>query len=321
VPDTRPLHANPGADGARAPRRRAVVAFVAGYVLVLAVLLLIASLVAEIEYKISFKFDSMKELEAYGDSLAAAGDTAGAVAAYRRAFALVPLNEIDRKILSIRLRQLAENPDLLDPRTVPEVAFDAGWLVHDPTVPHRGLSLAVKGQVALFRGNTEAAERAFEEIGRSDRERDLATLGFAMVHLARGETGKARDAFAEAAAALPLSVYAQVSYADLILKDDLLKAEGAYVAAIKVRDTARAHRGLAKVFIARKENGAAIAELRKAVALDGNDAESLGSLGSILASEGDADGAAAALRASGGAGGPARPPPASRRPCPTCCSG
>jgi tetratricopeptide (TPR) repeat protein len=297
MPDTGPLHANPGADRGPASRRRRVVVVVA-VAYALAGLLVIASLLVEIAFQIGANRESSREFDAYGDSLAAAGDTGGAVIAYRRAFALVPLTEIDRKIIAIRLRELAENPDLLDPRTASDVAFDAEWLVHNPTAQHRGLALAVKGQVALLRGNIDAAEQAFEDTVWSRGYDDLATLGFAMVHLARGETAKARDAFAEAAAALPRSAYAQVVYGDLVRKDDLVKAEGAYVAAIKVRDTARAHRGLAKVFLARRENGAAIAELRKAVAMDGNDSESLGSLGSLLASEGDAEGATAALRAS-----------------------
>jgi tetratricopeptide (TPR) repeat protein len=234
-------------------------------------------------------------LVALGDRWMAEGDSEGAVTAYSRALAIVRSPAVEGKLAEARLRTVAENPDRLGAFAVADIEFDRKWLVSADPAAYGALSHAVMGQLALARGEVGQAEAEFRRAAESGSAPGPAMLGLAMVALARNDPSRARDAFAAAAAALPGSAYAQAMHGDACLAGEPGKAEAAYVAALKLRDVASAHRGLAKIRLASNDVPGGIAELRRAVAADGRDFESLASLGSLLAASGALDDADRAL--------------------------
>jgi tetratricopeptide (TPR) repeat protein len=265
---------------------RLVVALCAALAVIIVALGLLVDRVSRIDHRTALNELSADRLVAFGDRLAADGDVEAAVTAYTRALALGPRDDVETRLTAGRLRMIAENPDLLDPKGLAGLDFDRKWLLQADPKAFVGLGLVIEGQIALSAGDLGAAERKFNEVAADDTVGGAARLGLAMVFAARGDEAKARDGFAAAAERLPRSTYAQIGYGDRILADDPDKAEAAFLAALKVRDVASAHRGLARIHVARKDARGTIDELRKAVALDPKDVEGRANLGALLAAAG-----------------------------------
>jgi tetratricopeptide (TPR) repeat protein len=285
------------ADWTRKHPGLALVIGLAAFLLVVVPPLIIVPVAGRIAGAVSTSQDAARSLAAFGDKMLTDGDAASAAAAYTRALGLDRSPAIEQKLLALRLKTLAENPDMLDARGLDDLNFDRKWLMDQKPADYGAISLAIAGHIALARGDVDSAEREFQRSAEFKGSSGPARLGLGMVALARGDAKKARDEFAAAAAAMPTSVYAQLTYGDLASADEADKAEAAYAASLKVRDTSRAHRGLAKLLVVRKDLQGAVNELRRAVAADPKDADALVMMGQLLASAGALDDAEKALRA------------------------
>lgn len=231
-----------------------------------------------------------------GDEMSKEGDFGGATKAYVQAQNLAPSPDVEYKLVKMRLQTLAENPDLIDQRALDDLDFSRRWMITLDRERESGVAIAISAHLSLLRGDVEAAELLFKRASDLDGGQGIGKIGLGLIALRRNDIKKAREEFAAAAAALPKSAFAQMTYADLIAEEDPQKAETSYVASLKVRETANAHRGLAKIYMKRNDLQAAAAELQKAVSLDPKDTDSMINLGRILASVGALDDAVRTIR-------------------------
>jgi tetratricopeptide (TPR) repeat protein len=220
-----------------------------------------------------------------------------AVTAYSRARALNPSIANETDLSRARLFFVALHPDQIDPRALADVDYELA-MVTPRDAKNAATYGAVAGHVALLRGHTEEATKAYQDALAKEADNPGAHMGQALLAVRRSDAKKALEEFQAVLVKSPRNLDALIGLGDVrMASGDVDKAIEAYNDVLKDREDARIHRQLGVAYGAKKQSKESLGEYQKALALNPQDADTQLGAGNLLASLGALPEAEKALRA------------------------